>query len=1086
MANLPAIPPTPAGLPPALQQQLNALALSMNVLNGVTGNGSGAATTLAMLSNAGLIKLDPTTGNYIAPGALDYAIPPAPTGLVAAGALGNVILTWDNPAYSNHSYTEIWREQVTFTGGVADPSIIGNAVKIGTSAGIVGVYVDATGAASDCWYWVKFVSTANVTGAFNAIAGVRGTTSASPAYLMSLLNGAITSSELAASLATPIGLITAPSSTAGSVAAQVLAETNARAAAITAEAATRAAEIAAEAAARGTAITAEATTRAGAVDNLAQSISMLTAGVAGGFDPGAMWYFDATAESWTGTDGTIAWNAGWIDFTATGAAPRLTSPVIAVVGSQYATIRARVKRLAGTGWVGSAHYATSGHGFTETEVKVIADPVMAVGDIAVLEWDMSALTAGGTDWVANTITQIGLDLGATSADVFSFDWIAVGRNAPGASMAGLMTEQTARTSGDTANAASITALSAQVNNITTGLPAAHAAVVSEASARATADTALSSSISALTATVNTNASTASSAISAESTARAAADNALATRATALEASVNNATTGLATKSSVGYVDSAVAGAISTSASSIATVQSQLNPGGATANAIADAAALSAVTLLGTNMTITGSTATKTAGADFVWDSQIYSSRGFTDGAYCTFKPSQTNKALMVALNSDPLTNAGHWSLDYAWYLNASGTVLIFENGTNIGSFGAYTTATVFSISYDGVNVSYIKDGVVVHTVAAASGIALFLDSSFHGMGGAVSDVGFSSLMAVAAPLANAAIAQTTANTAVTASSANATSISTLQTTVGGHTSSISTQATSINGLSAQYTVKIDANGYVSGFGLASTVVGGTPYSDFILSADKFAIVNPAVPHTPGTAAPVGSYPFTVVSTSYTNNGVTVPVGTYIKDAYIENGAITNAKIGSLAVDTAKIADASISNAKIQSLAVSTANMQDAAITTAKIGLAQITQALIANAAIGAAQIQNAAITNAKIGDAQVDTLKLAGQAVTIPASAFSGPATAAIGGGYVAIQSLYITSTGAPISISCYSTVSNWYTYYQLTRDGTVLISEAWFIPPCISDTPGAGGHTYILYARCFSGTTTCANRLIQAIEMKR
>lgn len=817
MANLPAIPPTPAGLPPALQQQLNALALSMNVLNGVAGNGSGAATTLAMLSNAGLIKLDPTTGNYVAPGALDYAIPPAPTGLVASGALGNVILTWDNPAYSNHSYTEIWREQVTFTGEVADPSIIGNAVKIGTSAGIVGVYVDATGAASDCWYWVKFVSTANVTGAFNAIAGVRGTTSASPAYLMSLLNGAITSSELAASLATPISLITAPSSTAGSVAAQILAEAN-----------TRAAAIAAEALARGTAITNEATIRQSATDNLAQSISLITAGVAGGFDPGAMWYFDTTTESWAGVNGTLVWNNGWVEFTATGVDPRLSSPTIAVAGTMYSTIRARVKRLAGSGWHGSAHYTTAAHGMTAAYKKDIADPALAIGDIAVLEWDMSTLTAGGTDWVDSTITKIGLDLGLTSADVFSFDWVAVGRNAPGASMAGLSTEQTARISADSANASDITVLSTQVNNATTGLPAAHTAVVSEASARSTADTALSSSISALTATVNTNASTASSAISAESTTRAAADTALAARATALEASVNNATTGLATKSSVSYVDSAVAGAISTSASSIATVQSQLNTGGATALSI-------------------------------------------------------------VAANNAALA--------------------------------AQATAN--------------------------SGVA------------------------------NAATAQTTANTAVTASSANATSISTLQTTVGGHTSSISTQATSINGISAQYTVKIDANGYVSGFGLASTVVNGTPYSDFILSADKFAIVNPAVPHTPGTAAPVGSYPFTVVSTSYTNNGVTVPVGTYIKDAYIENGAITNAKIGSLAVDTAKIADASISNAKIQ----------NAAITTAKIGLAQITTALIANAAIGTAQIQDAVITNAKIGDAQVSTLKIAGNAATIAVSA---------------------------------------------------------------------------------------------------
>ena len=67
----------------------------------------------------------------------------------------------------------------------------------------------------------------------------------------------------------------------------------------------------------------------------------------------------------------------------------------------------------------------------------------------------------------------------------------------------------------------------------------------------------------------------------------------------------------------------------------------------------------------------------------------------------------------------------------------------------------------------------------------------------------------------------------------------------LQTSVGNNTSSIATQATSINGLSAQYTVKIDNNGHVSGFGLASTPVDGTPFSEFIVRADRFAIVNAA-------------------------------------------------------------------------------------------------------------------------------------------------------------------------------------------------------------------------------------------------
>lgn len=63
----------------------------------------------------------------------------------------------------------------------------------------------------------------------------------------------------------------------------------------------------------------------------------------------------------------------------------------------------------------------------------------------------------------------------------------------------------------------------------------------------------------------------------------------------------------------------------------------------------------------------------------------------------------------------------------------------------------------------------------------------------------------------------------------------------LSTTVNGHTSSISTQQTSIDGLNASYSVRINNNGNVVGYGLSSGA-GGT--SSFIINALNFTIVNP--------------------------------------------------------------------------------------------------------------------------------------------------------------------------------------------------------------------------------------------------
>jgi hypothetical protein len=84
---------------------------------------------------------------------------------------------------------------------------------------------------------------------------------------------------------------------------------------------------------------------------------------------------------------------------------------------------------------------------------------------------------------------------------------------------------------------------------------------------------------------------------------------------------------------------------------------------------------------------------------------------------------------------------------------------------------------------------------------------------------------------------------------VSAEGAIASDVSTLSSTVGGHTSSISSLSSSVNGIYSQYTVKIDSNGHITGFGL----YGDATYSQFIVLADQFAIMNVASsPQTSGS------------------------------------------------------------------------------------------------------------------------------------------------------------------------------------------------------------------------------------------
>src|SRR5690606_6345537 len=72
---------------------------------------------------------------------------------------------------------------------------------------------------------------------------------------------------------------------------------------------------------------------------------------------------------------------------------------------------------------------------------------------------------------------------------------------------------------------------------------------------------------------------------------------------------------------------------------------------------------------------------------------------------------------------------------------------------------------------------------------------------------------------------------------------------------------------------------------------------------------------------PASAGIIETPPFTVQAVPTTINGVAVPKGVYMTDAYIMNGTITNAKIGNLAVDDAKIANMSVTKLTAGKLSV---------------------------------------------------------------------------------------------------------------------------------------------------------------------
>ncbi|MFM1990224.1 MAG: hypothetical protein RJA99_3181 [Pseudomonadota bacterium] len=171
--------------------------LDRNVtLRDLVDGGLADATVVSRGGGSGSVNISPApglgSGNTEQP---DLTPPPQPTGLTASAGLALIILEWAAWSYGNHAYTEIWRSST---------DVIGNALLIGTSD--TRFYSDAIGSTGVTYfYWVRFRSTADVTGPYNSTNGVQATTGKignvdlSPLIVEAgnLANGSVSASKLA-------------------------------------------------------------------------------------------------------------------------------------------------------------------------------------------------------------------------------------------------------------------------------------------------------------------------------------------------------------------------------------------------------------------------------------------------------------------------------------------------------------------------------------------------------------------------------------------------------------------------------------------------------------------------------------------------------------------------------------------------------------------------------------------------------------------------------------------------------------------------------------------------------------------------
>lgn len=402
------IPGVPTDIDPKLRTLL--LALRQVASETQAGNIGGGGSSSGSSSGGSTIITVPGPSIPGGDDTPDLTPPPTPTNVAVLAGMDFVGITTDPPTFTmGHGYDRTIVYGAKRAPGAPAP-VYGDAVIVHEFVGEVGTF--PTDPKTTWHIWLKWrtvdgvlsVSPAGGTNGFVATTGNDIT------KLLEALTGSITESQLYADLGARIDLIDGMGP--GSVNQRI--------------------------------DTVEA--------NLSSSIATIaTISNDANWTTWAGWEFESSLDGWVPVNITATTFRSALSTLATTNDPRLQKTLSAAeqfIGTRYPRVRMRARRVAGTpaGMDFSLLWATAGHGFTNAyRTGPIAIPASA-SDWYVYEWNLEAPTAGGTDWIDNTITALRIDLGNEVDSAWAIDWISIGKYGPGQARAVVQEEITTRAS----------------------------------------------------------------------------------------------------------------------------------------------------------------------------------------------------------------------------------------------------------------------------------------------------------------------------------------------------------------------------------------------------------------------------------------------------------------------------------------------------------------------------------------------------------------------------------------------------------------------------------------------------------------
>lgn len=289
-----------------------------------------------------------------------------------------------------------------------------------------------------------------------------------------------------------------------------------------------------------TAVTRETSERRSDVENLTRMVSQLSAGSGVQFDSKRIWYFDSSVEGWGANGGSPTLVEGWLRPANHASDAFVTSPRGQdVQGAAHRFVKLRIRKVGSPAWDGRLLWNGPGQSWDNARMVQFAEPSYDSNGIATLDVD-------NIPWNGTIVDQIRLDLSKaqTDADYFLLDWVAIGRPTPGASVAMLQDEATARVAADSSEAGRRESLAVQLRGSYEGGDLAGVSqglIAAEKTARLSGDQVNAQSIQALQARMpaGTDALATSASVSSLQQAMVTADTALGRRVDSLDATMGD-------------------------------------------------------------------------------------------------------------------------------------------------------------------------------------------------------------------------------------------------------------------------------------------------------------------------------------------------------------------------------------------------------------------------------------------------------------------------------------------------------------------------------------------------------------------